>query len=150
MVTFEIDTGENHEDTFGQNEEITPTFSEDGIDYICEEEITVPRAETPDFIYEIVPHIDEISHAKITVKEHSEQLWLNEFRDGELTIAFFIPMSWKESGKQFGSGLKCDQETLEKIAEGMGALHQKQSRRSTIYTEPTSKRNLNRLLNGSK
>ena len=147
---WKFDPSESDVDPSGQDDEIQPAFSEDGIDYFCEEEITVPRSETPDFIYEIIPHIDEISHTKISVKEHSEQLWLNEFNEGELTIAFFIPVSWKKSNKQFGSGLKNDRETLEKIAKGLNTLCQGQSGRSSIYTETDSSRNLNHLLNGTQ
>jgi hypothetical protein len=147
VVTFQLETSNTGGDKCREKTESLPEFSEDGIDYYCEEEITIPRSETPDFIYEIVPHIDEITHIKIIVGEHSEQLWINEFEEGKLTIAFFVPESWKESGKQFGSGLRQDQSTLQMIAEGLDTLCQGQSERSTIYTDPGSSRNLNHILN---
>jgi len=141
---------ENHLNSEGSGEhdtETLPDFQEDGIDYFCENEITVPRSKIPDFIYEIIPHIDYISHAEITLKKDSEQLWVHEWDDGEVVISLFISRSLKDGDNRYSSGLRYNQNKLEQMAKKIAPITQKKSDRPIVSTDKNNPRNLNYLIN---
>jgi hypothetical protein len=147
MVTYDLTTGEIIEEPDQQVAEVTSQFSEAGIDYVCDDEITFPRSETPDFLYDLVPDLDERSQIKLAVEDSPEQIWLTEIEEGEFTMTFFIPLSWKKAGRRFGFGLEEYQDSLEEIAEGLRSHYRQQSDDKSRIVGHHSMKNLNHLLN---
>lgn len=147
MVTIDLETGQIIKGSFTQRDENEPEFREDGIDYVLDGEVTFPRSETPDFLYEVVPGIDELSQFKITVKDSLKKIWLSEIHEGELTMAIFTPLSSKTAGGSSGPEVDTHQEALKKIAKDLRTYHRQEPKRSTMISEPDHLRNLNHLLN---
>ena len=145
MVTIDLSIGAD-ENSQPNDDKYSVAFSDDGMDYVEENEISVARSDIPDWIYEIIPHIDYISHAEITLSENSEQLWVHEWEEGEIIITLFIPKSIKNSDNQYGSK-PSDQNNLDSIAEKLAPLIQERSDRLPVGTEQHKSRNLNYLIN---
>lgn len=145
MVTFHINNSEGDD----ISEEISsdgPSFSDGGIDYFCESEMTVSRSNIPEFVYEIFPHIDQISHAEITLSKDSEKLWVHEWVDGEVIITLFIPRSVKEADNQFGCELEDNQEETNDVAKKIAPLIRERSDRSPFDGKHPESKNLNHLI----
>lgn len=103
MVTFDLETGEIISGSLDHDEdELQPPFRDDGVDYVFEDEILFPRSETPDFLYQLLPDLDELRRATIRFGEGREQIRITEMEEGILGMGF----SSRSSGEKRGVGLE--------------------------------------------
>lgn len=122
-------------------------FEEDGETYLEVYGVCYPRSETPDWIYEIFPHIDYISHAEITLSENSEQLWIHDWdEEGYLHVSMYIPESLKESDERYSSE-SLEKDGLDALAEVLAPLVEEKADRPPVGNEKIPHRNLNYLIN---
>lgn len=150
MVSIDLNPDpEENEDNESNNFSYGKAFEENGIMYLEVYDVRYSRSEIPDWIYEVFPHIDHISHAEITLSENLEQLWVHEFEweeESDIHVALFIPESLKEADNRYGSESR-ERDGLDSIAEALAPLVEKKSDRPPVGTEKPSLGKLNHLLN---
>ena len=140
---IEDDPDDSINNTYGR------AFEENGNVYLQVYDICYSRSETPNWIYQLFPHIDHISHAEITLSENLEQLWIHEFEweeENDIHVALFIPESLKKKDNQYGTE-SVQKDGIHRIAEALTPLVEERSERPPVGTEKPSQVNLNHLIN---
>lgn len=150
MVTFDLDPDpEDIENNDPINSTYGRAFEEDGVCYLEVYDICYSRSETPDWIYQIFPHIDQISHAEITLSKNLEQLWVHEFEweeERDIHVALFIPESLKEEDNRYGTE-SVEKDGIHRIAELLTPLVEERIDTPPVGTEKFNRVNLNHLIN---
>ncbi|WP_133412116.1 hypothetical protein [Halalkaliarchaeum desulfuricum] len=150
MVTIDVNPDpEDTEEDETNDLNYRKAFEENGITYLEVYEVCYSSSEIPDWIYEVFPHIDHISHAEITLSENLEQLWIHEFEweeERDIHVALFIPESLKEADDRYGSE-SLERDGLDVIAETLAPLVEERADRPPIGTEKPPRERLNHLIN---